>query len=113
MPFEVPDPGELSVEAKAVARVQTPTPAGGLAETYMPLATVRARLRALFGSRTIEGEQTMERVTHVFTIRARPDAKGWRYLEALGRRFRIHSVLDQGRRREWQELLAEDLGDAD
>ena len=113
MAFVPPDSGEFDVRVTAVARVQEPTAGGGLAESYVTVATVRARLRSLFGSRTIEGEQTTERATHVFTIRAREAARGWRYLEALGRRFRIHSVLDQGRRRQWQELLAEDLGNAD
>jgi SPP1 family predicted phage head-tail adaptor len=113
MAFETPDPGELRTRVTLMARSQAPTAGGGLAESYVTVATVRARLRALFGSRTVEGEQTTERATHVFTIRAREAARGWRYLEALGRRFRIHSVLDQGRRRQWQELLAEELGSAD
>ena len=71
MAFVPPDPGELDVRVAAVARIQAPTAGGGLAESYATVATVRARLRSLFGSRTIEGEQTTERATHVFTIRAR------------------------------------------
>ncbi|MBL8659387.1 MAG: head-tail adaptor protein [Rhodospirillales bacterium] len=113
MAFVTPGAGDLRARIALLRRTQAPTAGGGLADSYTTLSTVRARVRSLFGTRLVEGAQTTERATHVITIRARADTEAWRYVEWCGARYRVHTVMSQGNRHQWQELMVEALGEAD
>jgi len=110
MPFVEPKCGELRWPIALQAVTNAATSAGGMSATYSTVATVKARVKPLFGARNIAGKQTEQRVTDVFTIRYRSPAT-WRYILFGGRRYRVHHTMAQGARREWLEIMAEDLGD--
>lgn len=111
MAFETPVCGDLRWYVKLQGVTNAPAVSGAMSSSYATVATVRARVKTLFGARNIAGQQTNHRVTDVFTIRKR-SLDGWRYVLFNGRRYRVHQILRQGSRREWLELMAEDMGDA-
>jgi head-tail adaptor len=112
MPFTVPGSGDLREPVSLVARTSTPNAAGGLDEAYATILEVWARVRQPFGVLEVEGRQTTEVATHVFTVRAGGVPDDLRYLEWDGRRYRVQRILRQGLAREWLELQCEELGDA-
>lgn len=112
MTFKAPCSNELRHSIALQGRTQTPNAGGGFDDAYTTVATVRAKIRTLFGGRLIDGVQDQERVTHNFVIRYRADRAAWRYVLFDGRRFAVRTVADPTERKRWLEILAEELGTA-
>lgn len=110
MPFEVPCGRDLRWRITLQAKASAASAGGALTETFTDVASVRARVKQPFGVRVINGRQSEDRVTHIFTIRTRSDADEWRYVKFDGSRYRVNTILRQGTRREWMELMAEEIG---
>lgn len=108
MAFVPPCSGELRHRIALQTRTQTPNAGGGLDDLYTTVATVRAKIRTLFGGRLIDGVQDQERVTHNFVIRWRADRGAWRWVLFDNRRFVVRTVSDPTEMKRWLEILAEE-----
>ena len=108
MTFQAPCSGELRHRISLQARAQTPNAEGGFDDAYTTVASVRAKIKVLFGGRLIDGVQDQERVTHNFIIRWRSDRGAWRWVLFDGRRFVVRSVSDPTETKRWMEILAEE-----
>lgn len=104
-----PDPGEL----RATIRLQDRQLAAGVSpavdESFVTVATVRAKVRAIAGGMILDGVQTEEIATHRFIIRHRSDRASWDWIEFDGRGFRVRSVRDPDEQKKWLEILAEEI----
>lgn len=90
-------------------RTEAPTGTDDLTATYVTVATVWARIRAIAGGLLIEGVQDTERITHRFDIRYRTDQPAWGYIETDGRRFAVRAVRDPEERKRFLEIDAEEV----
>ncbi|MGZ8351372.1 MAG: phage head completion protein, partial [Allosphingosinicella sp.] len=61
--------GELIRSVVFERREQTPTANGGLAEAWLPVASVRARIKALFGGADHRGRADDGARDHAVTVR--------------------------------------------
>jgi len=110
MAFDPPrNAGELRDVVELQTRSQVASGTSDLADSYTIVATVRARVRALFGTKVIDNVQTQERATHVFVIYHRSDVQAWQFLQANGKRYRVVQVMEPDDRRRWLEVLAEEI----
>ncbi len=111
MAFRRPRISDLNKRVELQDHSQAPGGSDGLDDTWTVVATVSARAIVLFGGRIVDGVNTVERASHVFTIRHRSDANtgAWDHLEMAGRRFQVVSVMDPDEAHVWLEILAEEL----
>ena len=88
------DPGRLRLPLTLEAMTAVPDGAGGFSESWTALATLSAALEPVAAARRLGADQALPIVTHVVTLRARPDlASGMRFV-ADGRVFSIETVYD-------------------
>ncbi len=112
MTFKTPCAQEMRHYIQLQELDQTPQADGGYAEQYQTVASVRAKIKVVFGGRLINGVQDYERVTHNFVIRYRSDRDRWRWVLFDGRRFSVRSASDPTENKRWLEILAEETREA-
>lgn len=88
------DPGRLRLPLTLEAMTAVPDGAGGFAESWAALGTLYAALEPVKAARRLGADQALPEVTHLVTLRARPDvASGMRFTTS-GRVFAIETVHD-------------------
>lgn len=88
------DPGRLRLPLTLEALAAVPDGAGGFSESWTALATLSAALEPVAAARRFGADQALATVTHVVTLRARPDlASGMRFTSS-DRLFSIETVHD-------------------
>jgi SPP1 family predicted phage head-tail adaptor len=88
------DPGELRAELALEACSTAPDGLGGFTGTWIETATVFAKIEPVAAESAFGAGQTLESVTHRFTLRHRDGvASGMRFVRA-GRVFDILTVHD-------------------
>lgn len=82
------------------APVNTQDDIGGIERSWVFVDVIWARMTALGGVERFKGEREESAITHVITIRWRPDITGAMRLRLASRIFLIHAAVDgDGRRR--------------
>lgn len=109
--FLCPSAGDLRLKVTLEQRAGAPDGGTSLSTSYVTVATVRARAKVLFGQHRVDGVQTEEKPTHIFTIRYRSDYRNWRWLTHDGRRFAIRRVMNPEETKVWLELVCEEVED--
>lgn len=110
--FVEPAAGDLTARLVLEKASVTPSGTDAMAVSYTEVDRISARPKTLFGGHTLAGEQTERRVSHVFTIRYRDDARdgAWDHIQFDGRRFAVRLVQDPEERKRWLELHCDELG---
>lgn len=106
--FRAPRAGELRRWVELQDKDQTASAGDSLDEVFTTLATVPARVRAIFGGRVVDNVHDAEVATHTVIIRHRSDTAAWRWIRFDGRRFKVVSVMDPDERGIWLEILAQE-----
>lgn len=91
---------ELDRRLVLEAPLNTPDDIGGVERSWVFVDVIWARVMALSGLERFEGEREESAITHLITIRWRPDVTGAMRLRLGARTFAIHAAVDgDGRRR--------------
>ncbi len=83
---------------------ENPDELGGI-DSYVPVATVWAKITALKGKELAQAQQMSEESTHLVIIRYFPGLTAQMTLLYEGRFFKIESVMDPDERKVEQHLL--------
>jgi SPP1 family predicted phage head-tail adaptor len=100
--------GALNRRVVLEAVMRTPDGAGGAVESWTPVATLFATLRAVSGGESFAQDRTAGRVTHEIVIRYRADVTPAMRFRLGTRLFEIAAAFDpDGRRRQLRCLVEE------
>ena len=92
--------GDLDRKLVLEMRLDVPDDIGGVLRTWEFVDVVWSRVIALVATQRFEGEREESAITHLITIRWRPDITGAMRLRDGARIFSIHAAVDgDGRRR--------------
>lgn len=81
------------------APVNAPDDIGGVERSWVFVDVIWARVSSLVGVERFEGEREESAISHVITIRWRPDVTGAMRLRDGARIFLIHAAVDGNERR--------------
>ena len=99
----------LSTRASLQARTLAPDGGGGYTESWQTFALAWVKLAVIGAADAFASDQMQSRARHRVTLRRRDDLAAGQRLVVGERTFRIHVVLDQGRREAFINLLCEEL----
>ena len=88
------DPGRLRRLLTLEAVTPEPDGAGGFTPNWTAIATLHAALEPVAAVPRFGADQALPTVTHVVTLRARPDVRSGMRFAAGGRVFAIETVHD-------------------
>lgn len=104
--------GDLRHQVTLEQRNQMPNDAGGITETFAPVALVWAKVEAVRGAVYAAGVQVADGPTHRIIIRYRA-MTDFDHLSDGARRWRMRDARDPDGKRRWVEINAEELTPGD
>lgn len=105
----LPTIGQLRELFVFKARYEEPTTGGATIETFEEVFQTRAKIKPLSGITRIDMAQINTPVTHKAWIRYRPELSTRQWIEWDDRRFNIKSFQAVGERKQFQELMLEEI----
>jgi SPP1 family predicted phage head-tail adaptor len=91
--------GDLDRRLVLETRLDVPDDIGGVVRSWVFVDVVWSRVVALSGAQRFEGEREESAITHVITLRWRPDVTGAMRLRDGARVYAIHAAIDGDDRR--------------
>jgi len=96
-----PTIGMLTERVSLLRKIANAEDEGGHAATYLPLAIVWARVRALSARHDFASDARTQSVTHSVTLRFRTDLKAGDRIVHRAVPMRVESAMDLNGRRTW------------
>jgi SPP1 family predicted phage head-tail adaptor len=100
---------QLTTRAALQANTLSPDGGGGFTESWQTFASVWVKITPTGASDTMSADALASRARHQIVLRQRDDVFAGQRLVAATRTFKIHAVLDHGKREPYLTLLCEEL----